>query len=1050
MNWTLLGIEATKDKAAITAAYRARVVAVNPEDKPEEFKALRAAYEEALALAAQEEAPRDESPLGRWKEALRALYDDFARRIDPVCWRALLQEDVCQALDSRPQAEEALLRFLMEDFYLPRCVWQVLDEAFHWSARAGELCEHYPRDFVEYAVLDGIRMSESLPFALFTPGRSGAACDQYRRLYYQGNNQSGEELAATLAEREKLPERHPYGELQRCRLLREQGRGEEAAALCEALYTAHSQDGMLTMAWASECIRQGRHSQAEALCCAVLEQGNERYIPDARRLQVQCLVALERFDEAKKVLFALVDAAGGDQKQIHYLTREITELNQTIIARREQTLSEHPEDYDNALQLGWCYLQNDRNDQAVALYGTLQPQNHTPYDYHHFSARIFQLQEQYEPALQHLQALEAVLRALPEDCQGEDKKHLARLPEFLQLQGACHFAMGQREAALEKYEEGLRMNGDDGEMLTRTAHFYFALREYGKATQVLQHLTEVMPHSYHGHFLLAQNLYQLGRDQEAFQSVNRALELDGSDLGVYVLKMRILLRNGVWEEVEKILDFLAQNNITDETSVLWCRAQLLELGQKKAEEALSLYQTIAQRLEQGEHLSWGAQVYLRITAITAQHKDARESADREELMAILDKGLAIDGEDYGCLDYKAWLLKRHEKWEEALAIYHKLEQRPHSGDVERELAELYYKDLNRTADKALHYYELLLSREETVVDLFYAGVCCRYLRLWDKGEQYFRRLKELDGDDIDGPGGLGLLYEWAGRTEEALAETQQAIDMVLRRGEKPKKAYYLRAVRQLRRLGRPEEAVTVLELLRDQYDDKDWVTDIFDTLCQFGLWARAEEHLKAWKRSGLKKSGLVAAEIKLKLYRGDLRGAKIHFALKKLQLSGTDRETMQELLAMVEGHTAEARAIWECRVERDDNTHALMNLAQRYAWEGAEYTARLYAARCLEKLDKLIPDRVSMEALYRSRRAMVLAILGRETEAREELAAVRRLPLCENCDYGACKDADIYEAAIEELFGSAEEALRLSREGLRRWPDELDFAAAICRLEGAR
>jgi len=55
MSWNILGIEPTKDKQAITAAYRSQLKHVNPEDKPEEFKALRAAYEEALKLAEETE-----------------------------------------------------------------------------------------------------------------------------------------------------------------------------------------------------------------------------------------------------------------------------------------------------------------------------------------------------------------------------------------------------------------------------------------------------------------------------------------------------------------------------------------------------------------------------------------------------------------------------------------------------------------------------------------------------------------------------------------------------------------------------------------------------------------------------------------------------------------------------------------------------------------------------------------------------------------------------------------------------------------------------------
>ena len=49
--WEILGIPPTTDKSVIKKAYRSRLADTNPEDKPEEFMALREAYEQALDYA---------------------------------------------------------------------------------------------------------------------------------------------------------------------------------------------------------------------------------------------------------------------------------------------------------------------------------------------------------------------------------------------------------------------------------------------------------------------------------------------------------------------------------------------------------------------------------------------------------------------------------------------------------------------------------------------------------------------------------------------------------------------------------------------------------------------------------------------------------------------------------------------------------------------------------------------------------------------------------------------------------------------------------------
>jgi DnaJ-class molecular chaperone len=54
--WHVLGIEPTEDLRAIKRAYARKVKENNPEDAPEQFQAIRNAYEIALSYADRETA----------------------------------------------------------------------------------------------------------------------------------------------------------------------------------------------------------------------------------------------------------------------------------------------------------------------------------------------------------------------------------------------------------------------------------------------------------------------------------------------------------------------------------------------------------------------------------------------------------------------------------------------------------------------------------------------------------------------------------------------------------------------------------------------------------------------------------------------------------------------------------------------------------------------------------------------------------------------------------------------------------------------------------
>jgi tetratricopeptide (TPR) repeat protein len=192
---------------------------------------------------------------------------------------------------------------------------------------------------------------------------------------------------------------------------------------------------------------------------------------------------------------------------------------------------------------------------------------------------------------------------------------------------------------------------------------------------------------------------------------------------------------------------------------------------------------------------------------------------------------------------------------------------------------------------------------------------------------------------------------------------------------------------------------------------------------------------------------MVAAS-RLHLLQGKLFKAAMAMGPAKRRLPFAQVQDFRLQLAEMEQNYARQAELLTQRTQADPNDDHALTLLALACWHlGRKDAAKGAAERALKLLDGTLTLHLTDEPLYRGRRSLMLAILGDAQEAKAELAQTRALPLCEFCEYGSCKDADIYEAQIEEILGNYDKAQDLYAAGNTKWPDDLDFISGQLRLK---
>ncbi len=610
--WSILGIQATKDKAALKQAYRIKLTSVNPEDDPEGFMELRQAFEEAVRLADEEEhVVEDESSMGKLKSAIDELYHDFSRRISREAWEELLNRDEFVSLDSSEEAMDVLMQYLMSNFYLPQRIWKYLVEMFDIAGRKKELSETYPEDFIEY-ILNNAEYEDMINYDLFEGDE--ASYDAYIEYYYKLESairrRAFDEQAKYTEKLDELDVYHPYYDI--CRIRREiqhmnmETEKQESEA-GENRTTAHLfGDRLIMLQEQAEALRQDvpkdifiinacgdvamireQYEEAKRYYDMSLELAPDNYIVKGK--QAELMYCMGEYEKSRDMYMDLLKINHFDNNVRAGMIR----ANQGLIEMLRKKIDTDPADNASRLEMAWSFYQSYRFNEAIAILNTFEPDAEKMCEYNNVKGRTYLCLSDYESALTCFQIWKAEIEKIPETDTDEESLKKKKRYEYVNfLIGDCYLKT-KRYGEARTYLNRAMEREHDEIILSYEAmcELEYETGNNDACIQACERLMERDDRSYIGYNYSAKAYYNMDYLKEALVACEHAIGLYPYVSDPYGLEVRIYLKVNQPESARNVVQryraFGIESDVID-----FSEACILEQEDKHQEIVTLLDKTI--------------------------------------------------------------------------------------------------------------------------------------------------------------------------------------------------------------------------------------------------------------------------------------------------------------------------------------------------------------------------------------------------------------------------------------------------------------------------
>lgn len=1092
----ILDIEETKEEAVIRSAYHSLLKYSNPEDDPEGFQRLRRAFEVAVDYAENVSGrvivEREKNEIDLWLDRVGQFYDDLPNRYRQSEWKRLLEDPVCEGLDTSLEAREKMLIFLMGHIHLPHEVWQQIDDVFGFTVDLEGLKQQFPENFLNYLKYY-VENDTFFPYAFFEyrsedrqidgDGYIEALMEVKKKLDDGREDGCLKELDALAS----YGVYHPYEDVERLRLYTLAGEDAKCRRLIELLQGRIPEDHYCRLYVGEALWDMEQQESAYAVWKKLLEEMPDFY--NAKLDLARYYIYKEDYYQARELLHQLLEKNGNDedvQGMLEHVNEKLIPEFQGKLERGEE--DEHYPGGELVLELGWCLFQNDRLAEAVALLEQFSPDEELEYGYYNLFGRLLYQNQEYERAARYLEKWKEMLWELKEDGTEETKKRMTRRNMAASILAACYYELGKKEKALRNAEEAVEVAEDTTERLgtmQQLGGLLLHYEEYAWAVDVCDDLIR-QDQSYYPAYLIRQEAcYKMKKGQDVVDDYYRAIEIYPDYYKPYMLAAEVFFFYGQFEDGLNVLDLAKENGAEETPRMKLYRAKILRnlaQGPEDRKESFRLLEEIDNTernenfdLEDTSEISFEKSLlywedddldraYYYISKAIQENPERLQyrlvcgniNVERQRFQEALREYREAEPEYaesaslyYGrglCYEGMGAQVLAMENYEKAL------EYRNVYSDACEKVSEYYYRQYHRTYkqiyyEKALEYATRQIEASENCYYLVNRGLIYMNAMELEPAAADFEKALTYREDDWPAWNNLGCCYKYLGQFEKALECLKKAVEYM---GDDRDILPYGNMANCYEALGRYQEAIACyregLAIYPGNMNFWMEIGDLYSYMNRFDEALEAYGHARqreeihrdyyrkignVWIKKGDKRRGIG-------YYKKGIRTASGEE--KARQFCKLGELYMEELLDYKKGISCFKRAM-EFTSYYSEKFDYERNIAQCFCLMGDRTSARKHAQNALKYFKNSDQGTQAEYINYKPFTPVRLGIfgwlylcLGEDKKAEKYFQRMEGVCRCKQCHYRKCFESRLYMGAFYLLQGRTGEAEKAYREALERNP----------------